>query len=131
MERFNWYWQIQHSGSGPNCYLVFRFNMPEPGFKQWIQELMSIEYTSTDGRTWNHQDNRSASYLNVTAYPGATISIELGWGVEQLAADALIQKLLVHGNHLVSWQVYAGGQGYARKEFSQGTDVASFLTYCR
>lgn len=130
MERFNWYWEIRNSTSGPNCYLDLKFNIPTAEFQRWIQDLMLKAYTSDDGRTWNHQDNRPASYLNVTIYPDAVLSIELGWGVEQSAADELIQQLLRCGNQLVLWQVYAGGQGYSRREFGQGTNVASFLTYC-
>ncbi|MEM6253531.1 MAG: hypothetical protein AAF821_11470 [Cyanobacteria bacterium P01_D01_bin.156] len=104
--------------------------MPIAEFRQWVQGLMLAEFTSDDGRTWNHRDNRPASYLSVMIYPDAALSIELGWGVEQSAADELVQQLLYRGNQLALWQVYAGGQGYDRREFGQGADVASFLAYC-
>ncbi len=133
MKHLPWYWEIKRSGSGPNYYLSLAFAMTDAELGQWIEQLMSADYNLIDSRTWAHKDNRSASYLNVTVYPEATITIELGWGVEQSEADELIQQLVFSScsSQLVRWHVYTGGEGYSGKDFGQGTDVASLLEYCR
>lgn len=134
MEHLAWYWQIQSTGSGPNYYLSLTFNSPKYVFQKRIRQFLSTDYTVEPGQggRWNHRENRPSGYLIVTEVADTTIGLELGWGLNHMAADELIQQLLSppYDQQLMAWEIYAGGQGYAEKKFAQGSDMASFLDYC-
>ncbi len=127
-----WFWDIQRQGSGPHYFLILDFDADEIALRRAIAPWLT-DYQPFDGMEGSliHQDSGAWAYTSLSIQ-GGQLAITRGWGHNLPQDDAFLRPLLLSpALKLVQWQVRAGGDGYASQNFGQGSDVRSFLAYCR
>ena len=123
-----WFWEIKKTGSGPHYYLLLDFEPTAAGLETVATPLLT-NYTCSDG-LWTHKKSGRWAYTTV-AIAANRLEITRGWGHDTLEDDDFVHALIATPLKLIQWQIIAGGEGYATRNFHRGNDVTSFLAYLK